>query len=253
MKKNILLLLLAAIQVFAWQPYELYTWGPHSFKVDPTLASKENATPEEVLQNFLNKGGTFCQTPDPFIFNKGDLVFPVCSVGKFRSQSLLQLLKEFDGSITLFAPHAARYGWDPYDGKLHFREYPAPKVNVFFQFFGTDRVERFGFENSDQWFQILENPSRANVEMLTCFYNENYYGLKTESRRVYIAFSANAHVVMHRLSLANESLENVVLLSCEAEDFINHPLKEWNCEPRTFEAFEKFYEFLKGEFNVSCF
>ena len=69
------------------------------------------------LDNFLAKGGTINQISHPLEAEQprislmpGDTVYPICSGGICRSQTLWAILQTCAKRLQLLRPHAARYG-----------------------------------------------------------------------------------------------------------------------------------------------
>ncbi|MCI5052181.1 MAG: hypothetical protein MRY21_03470 [Simkaniaceae bacterium] len=241
--------MLLMLHLTAWQPYNFYTSGQHTFKVDPILEKRLEGRPEVVLKAFLAKGGTFhrmTETSLPFELCSGDDVYPICSGGWCRSQTLLMMLQKFKSELSLHPSHAARHGYDPYDGEIHRKHNITYEtfIDEYEECFGRPKFIRAGFENSDEWEPMLTHPTQEGLAKIREYYTKNYYGQITEGRRVFLTFSANVHVVMYRLAESNESLDNVIVVGFDMEDLISHPPKEWNTYPRSQVAYRAFYDLL---------
>src|SRR5690349_18231002 len=93
--------------------------------VDLDLEANPNTSRKRCVEQFISKEGfihyiqDLKSFPDKIQLNQGDAVYPVCSGGFCRSQTLWALLKPLADQIVLFPPHAARVGWDPYNGQLN--------------------------------------------------------------------------------------------------------------------------------------
>lgn len=222
------------------------------FQIERSLETNRYTTAQQCLEGFLAKGGTLqCVTlgserdAGSIRLNPGDAVYPVCSGGVCRSQTLRALLAAYYESdhFVLFPPHGARHGWDPYNGKLNRARNAVMEsmADEFALYFGVEKLARFGFDQG--WESLGAQPTAAELHAITEFYNEHYYGPHSSwqgcqgSRRVYISFGSNTHVVMHRLIQANETLDNVVVVAIDAEDIVTFPPPELGIVPRSKEAY----------------
>lgn len=229
-----------------------------SLKRENDLEKNHSTNLQSSLKVFFAKGGTLQVVKNCSAINHKsiqllphDIIYPICSGGFCRSQTLWALLKQYDSQITLFPPHAARFGWDPYNGKIN-RSQNIAKEQVFDEFeqcFGFEKSMRFGFENAFDWNSFETNPSLEDLQSISHYYNQHYYGsqdVQKNLRRVYIAFANNAHVVLHRLSQANESLNNVHVIAINSEDIITTPPDFLMTPSRSKKAYAHFAELIHG-------
>lgn len=208
--------------------------------IDPDLEKHVESNFETSLSSFMGKGGSYIVLEGEVAFKllKEDVVFPSCSGANNRSQTLWNLLREFGSHITLMAPHATRYGLDPYNGKAnwhrtyHFRR----PDDQFIEWAGVAKTQKFGWDQFESWL-TKSAASDEELDLLWNYYTENYYNPSIEGRRVYITFAQNAHAHLFRLSQTNCSLDNVVLLSYPLPDLIHDPLPEWNSAPRSKQSY----------------
>jgi HAD superfamily hydrolase (TIGR01509 family) len=235
------------------------------FKLDEDLEKNSSTSSQRCLQEFFQKGGTLqCisnihKNNASIRLNMGDAVYPICSGGWCRSQTLWAILKPFSHQIILFPPHAARLGWDPYNGQINrYRNYAKEAVYDEFSFyFGMEKSLRFGFENSSKWEPMERYPSSEGLQAITKFYNEYYYGPssswqgKQGKNRIYIAFSKNAHITLYRLNQANENLNNVTVIAIDSEDLITHPPDYLQTTPRSMKSYKFFADSLAGLLDLS--
>lgn len=211
------------------------------------------------LEEFLSKGGTFQSIPDlltvttPQIeLNPGDAVYPVCSGGWCRSQTLWMVLEPYSKQIILFPPHAARVGWDPFNGQINrHRNYEAElALDAFKDHFGKEKALRFGFENDVEWKAIEKSPTQVGLKAISQYYDEHYFGPNSSwegnqgKRRIYITFSKNTHVILYRLNQTHESFDNVTVIAVESEDIITDPPDHLNTSARSVKAYGYFAELL---------
>ncbi len=234
------------------------------FKNDDDLERNPNTSVQKCLQNFLCKGGILKCIPNlesnkqQIQINLGDAVYPVCSGGWCRSQALWAILQPFSDKIILFPPHAARVGWDPYNGQINrYKNYAQEIVyDEFESFFGTEKVLRFGFEHDTEWKSIEKSPTNEGLGQISQFYDQHYFGAGSSwqgrqgKKRIYITFSNNAHVTIYRLNQNNESLEAVTVVAIDSEDLITYPPPTLNTTARSIQAYEYFGTLLKGVFDV---
>jgi hypothetical protein len=235
-----------------------------SLKVDDHLEKNQTTNARSCLQNFICKGGTLetisslSDTTQSFSFSIGDVIYPVCSGGWCRSQALWALLR-FCEDIILFPPHAARVGWDPYNGQINrYRNVLEElKPDEFSLYFGIEKALRFGFENSVKWKLIEQSTTQDELTSIATFYDQHYYGpLSSESgineqKRIYVTFSNNTHVVLYRLNQTNVSLKNVTVISIDSEDIITYPPNFLQATSRSKEAYKYFSTQLVRIFNLT--
>lgn len=236
------------------------------FKKDEDLERDPNTTAESCLKNFFQKGGCLKVIPnllelqgDKIQIYPGDAIYPICSGGWCRSQALWAILYPFSDQIVLFPPHAARVGWDPYNGKINrYRNYPQELVpDEFSTFFGMNKALRFGFENNTEWKSIEKLPTSTGLNKISQFYEQYYFGLnstwhgKQGERRVYIAFSNNAHVTLYRLNQSNQNLQGVTVIAIESEDLITYPPTSLNTTSRSSKAYGHFAGLLLEIFDLA--
>lgn len=230
---------------------------------DSDLECHSATTVQRCLQDFFQKGGTLhCvsnlnEVSAPQVdLSVGDAVYPICSGGVCRSQTLWALLRPFADQIVLFPPHAARHGWDPYNGKINrYRNIGQEDLpDEFSLCFGVEKSLRFGFENEPRWKSIEQKPTNEGIQEIHDFYNQHYFGATRENRsqrRVYVAFSNNAHVTLHRLNQTNESLERVTVVAIDSEDVITRPPEFLHTYPRSRLAYEHFAHLLLPLFHLN--
>ncbi len=98
--------------------------------------------------------------------NLNDAVYPVCTGGFCRSKALWAILEPICNQIVLFPPHAARVGWDPYNGQINrYKNYAQEVVpDEFNAYFGMEKAERFGFENISEWKIIEQSPTNEGAQ-----------------------------------------------------------------------------------------
>lgn len=236
------------------------------FKKDEDLERTPNTSAQKCLQEFSQKCGTiqcissFTEMIVPKVrLNLGDAIYPICSGGFCRSQALWAILHPFSDQIILFPPHAARVGWDPYNGQINrFRNYAQESVpDEFKAYFGIEKAQRFGFENDSEWKFIEQSPTSEELNKISQFYDQNYYGPSSSWRgqkgkkRVYIAFSNNAHVALYRLNQTNDDLKEVTLIAIESEDLITYPPSFLKATSRSTLAYEYFTDLLRRVLDLT--
>lgn len=234
------------------------------FHVDKDLEKDPNSTAKACLQKFLQMGGTLQTIPDltairePQVhLHPNDAVYPVCTGGSYRSQTLWAILQPLADRILLFPPHAARVGWDPYTGSIKKTQSSGTAVDAFTEYFGFEKAIRFGNEHTPAWRQIQASPTEAGIKSISTFYDTHYFGPQSSwqnkqgTRRVYIAFSHNAHVVMYRLLQTNDSLKDVVIVAIESDDLVCHPPAFLNALPRSLQAYDYFANLLIPLFDLT--
>ena len=225
------------------------------FPIDAELQSCEGASAEACLEVFLAKGGSFQSVMEgaSFTLLPGDAVYPVCSGGFCRSQTLWALLLPYAHQIILFPPHAARHGWDPYNRKINrYRNQSMESgPDEFILAFGIDKAVRFGFDQATPW------ETANNLSDMTAYYDTHYYGPESHwqgsqgQRRVYIAFANNTHVVLRRLVQTNDCLDGVIVIGIDYEDLISYPPASLNTHRRSQLAYEYFANKLTPLLNLS--
>ncbi|MFI5344261.1 MAG: hypothetical protein ACHQUC_08580 [Chlamydiales bacterium] len=205
-------------------------------KADSFLEGQEETSVSRVFVEFKSKGGKlYCLDAEhatSFQLLPGDVVFTACSSGGNRSQAVWKVLQSCNQNITIMNPHAARGGYDPYNGKL--KRWRDPSIggggrsDGFKEWAGCDKVEKLGAEKFQEWFNKGYTPE--TFDEMTSYFDDQYYrtSLPTK-RRVYITFGENAHVHGERLRKTNDSLHNVVVLffSFPTDPLKCHVTKEW--------------------------
>lgn len=236
-------------------------------EVEVDLQSDENTAWQKVLVAFKQKGGTLIRVgsgADSFQKNyqlqPGDAVYPVCSGGFCRSQTLWSLLRKYADKMVLFPPHAARLGFDPYNGQVnwHRNDIMETWYDEFEQWAQIPKANRCGF---DVFASIhpLETVSQEELKCISEYYNEHYFGPQSSwqgqkgNRRVFITFDKNTHVVLHRLIQANDNLNDVEVVHLAFADLVTHPLPEWNTFPRSVTAYENFSQLINELIDCSLF
>jgi hypothetical protein len=214
-------------------------------ETDDELQNNEGSSLETSLLEFTAKGGTIIRLEgdaEPYQLLPGDMVFPACSGGNNRSQTLWNLLRSYSNKISLKQPHATQYGFDPYNRKANWLRIKPPQQNdEFFLWAGVAKSEKLGWDIFADWLTRSEAaPEELNI-MLN-FYNQEYYNpnLPEGTRRIYITFAKNAHIHLYRLNQTNTSLENVVVLFFPLEDLIKHPLPVWDTYPGSIKSYIEF-------------
>lgn len=232
------------------------------FKVDRDLQANPETTGKKCMDAFLEKGGILHvlhpEKEDKFALLPGDAVFPSCSGGFNRSQTLWMLLSSFAKDILLFPPHATRMGYDPYNDRINWHKnvVAESKPDEFEAFFKQKKVARFGFDRFDHLKEKTEVAAET-IREIWDFYNAHYFGKESlpkdglEQRRVYITFAGNTHVHLRRLFMANEKLSDVTLVSIDMEDLVGHPLPEWQAAPLSQTAYAKVLEIIRNFFDFS--
>ncbi len=232
------------------------------FKREKHLEKEASTSGDHCLETFLEKGGSFHSLPadEPsFTILAGDAVYPICSGGWNRSQTLYALLEPYQGDIVLFPPHGARFGWDPLNGQIfRFRNLAGEaRKDEFFLTFKRERIQRLGFELDEIWKPIESDPTPDGLAAITRYYDEHLYGPesalngKKGSRRVYIAFTANTHVILNRLNQTNDSLENVHVVSINMEDLASNPPEDLQTYPLSQKSYAHLFELLQNLVKVS--
>ncbi len=226
------------------------------FRVEESLEKRTETTGEKCLEKFKSKGGELVvldpnnPSIEKFELHPKDTVFPGCTAGLCRSVTLWTVLSPFSESITLFPPHATRQGFDPYNDKPHWQEnYEFDLEDDEYAMWNNGpKPVRFAYEEY-RHLQHISDPSPELLKELKQFHDDKYYGPSSAdqgSRRVYITFSVNTHAILHRLNQTNETLENVIVVSVDLDDYISTPLQEWNALPRSRKAYENLAKLLES-------
>jgi hypothetical protein len=233
----------------------------HADEFDEDLELIESSNLHSSITEFIAKGGVLLRMEgevSPFQFKMGDMVFPACSGGNNRSQTLWGLLLPYNEMISLQPPHATRYGFDSYNGKINWnRTNHFQKDDEFVKWAGVSKSTKFGWNLFNDWL-LSDEATTSELELMTEYYNANYYNPSPlhGKRRIYITFAKNAHVHLYRLNQTNSTLENVFVLFYPIEDIIAKPLTEWETHPRSVKAYselasmlEKYLDFGKIRIN----
>lgn len=230
-----------------------FAWTVDAILIHPSEASQdlelnESSSVETCIAEFTARGGTFIRLDGdtiPFAFEFGDTVFPACSGGNNRSQTLWAILRQYDGMISLQLPHATRFGFDSYNGEVNWNKvvHHVKEDDEFALWAGFPKSKKLGFDEFKKWLYRNE-ASIDELEMMKAFYDIHYYNPDSAkgTRRVYITFAKNAHIHLYRLIQTNSSLENVFVLLYPLEDIIANPLPEWQIPPRN----QKLYSMLSS-------
>lgn len=234
-----------------------------SHEADDYLERSEHSNLKNSLSEFIKKNGTIIRMAGetaPFKLEVGDVIFPSCSGGNNRSQTLWGLLQVYRNAISLQSPHATRYGFDPYNGGIDWQHIKhIQKNDEFVQWAGQSKSIKFGWNFFKDW--LLKNEVTTNdLALMTEYYDMHYFNpnLPLGTRRIYISFAKNAHVHLYRLIQSNVSLDNVIVLFYPVEDLIASPLPEWETYPRSVQAYiqlasmiEKYLDFSQLKFTKS--
>ncbi len=227
-----------------------------STEAEEDLQQENETSWQHCLSKFQQKGGTFLrldssnlsEEKNTFALLPGDAVYPVCSGGFCRSQTLWAVLRDYQTVIHLMAPHAARYGFDPYNGKLNWHRNDAKEawVDDFALWAKEPKKMRFGYDVFSSWHK-LESASEEELKQITSYFNEHYFGPRScqnPQRRIFFSFDKNTHVILLRLNQSNESLRNVWVVHLPLKDLVTHPLAEWSTTPRSVMAYDRFSKLL---------
>lgn len=226
-------------------------------EADEDLEKNENSSLNSSLQEFTARCGTLLRLEGntvPFSFIPGDQIFPSCSGGNNRSQTLLEVLRiNSANQLVLHLPHATRYGFDPYNGLVNWhRTHHKQKDDEFILWCGRKKSPKLGWSTFESF---LSNTEATPEELQTIlnYYTTYYYNpeIPFGSRRVYITFAKNAHAHLYRLNQTNASLENVIVLFYPLEDCIAHPLPEWETYPRSVKCYTEFSKLLMQYLDFS--
>lgn len=247
---------------------ELSSGASHYLAIEKELESKPETAGKKVLEEFLRKNGTFHSirpfSPDyqneKITILPGDAVYPACTGGFCRSQTFWAVLRPYEKQIVLFPPHATRYGFDPYNGKVNWHRNDAKEggKDEFFECFQFSKSARYGYQQFDSYRDMTQDTASQEVlDEISAYYSQNYYGPqsswqgKSGSRRVYVAFAANAHAILMRLVQSNADLSNVVVYYIESEDYISHPMPEWQTDRRSSTAYCIYAEIMDKILDTS--
>lgn len=228
----------------------------YAHEAEKDLELCETSNLKSALFNFESKGGTLIRMDGdtaPFQLEAGDHVFPSCSAGVNRSQTLWNVLRPFSGIIVLHKPHATRQGFDPYNGKKNWKLLKPPHDDdEFFKWAGVERSQRIGFDVFKD-FMKKDTASESEFALMANYYDKHYYhpAIDPGTKRVYITFSQNAHVHLHRLAQSNPSLHNVVVLYYPLPDLIAKPIPDSGIAARSVEAFQDFADKIKKYLDFS--
>lgn len=221
----------------------------YSQETEEELQKDENSSMETSWREFIAKGGIILRLDGeakPFQLLPGDMVFPACSGGNNRSQTIWNLLRPYSNKISLKQPHATQYGFDPYNGKANWLRIKTPQQNdEFILWAGVDKATKLGWDIFADWLTSLE-ATPDDLDLMLSYYNQEYYNpnVPTGTRRVYITFAKNAHIHLYRLHQTNTSLENVVVLFFPIEDLVKHPLPEWETSPGSIKSYTELARLL---------
>lgn len=218
------------------------------------------------MATFRNKGGRlitlnpFSSTRATFELERGAIIYPSCSGGFRRSQTLWALLLPYanSGSIRLAPPHATRYGGDPYNGHVSWHENDEEENKPGDEFecwSGFPKVRRLGFEQLATWeHQLKTSSAESLLPEITQYYNDNYYAPAEalEKHRIYITFAVNAHIHLHRLNESNQSLSKVTVVHIDLDDLITNPPEEWNTSRASSTAYDQFSKLLQQVIDCSA-
>lgn len=251
------LFLLSAVTGFAMD-FSLNENHPiiYANECDQDLEVNESSNLQTSFVDFTAKGGVLLRMDgevSPFQLETGDVVFPACSGGKNRSQTLWGLLRPYEKAISLQLPHATRYGFDSYNGKVNWnRTGHVKKYDEFIKWAGFFKSTKFGWDLFDHWL-LKDTATMSELAMMTDYYSTHYYNpnLPVGTRRVYITFAKNAHVHLYRLSQTNSTLTNVFVLFYPIEDLIAKPLLEWETPPRSVKAYRELAAMLEKYLDFS--
>lgn len=214
----------------------------HLHEAEEELQNNAVSSLNASLLEFTSKGGTIFRlegSAGAFQFVPGDMVFPSCSGGNNRSQTVWNLLRPYRDKISLMQPHATQYGFDPYNGKANWLRIKPPQQNdEFITWAGVAKSTKLGWDIFEGWLKE-SSATEAELAKMLNYYDQTYYrpNVPAGIRRIYITFAKNAHIHLYRLNQANASLDNVVILFFPVEDLIKHPLPEWNTHPGSIKSY----------------
>lgn len=230
----------------------------HPIEVDDKLEQDPHSSSREMLTQFIEKGGTFVRLDKhcvPFPLAVGDVVFPACSGGNNRSQTLWNLLRPYSNEIALMHPHATQYGFDPYNGTINWqRGHHAQKNDEFMLWAGIPKATKFGWDVFEEYLsKDASEVTPEEIQTMSEYYSTKYFNPEvTEStRKVYLTFAKNAHIHLYRLNQVNETLENVVVVFFPLEDLIHAPKESWRTHPRSIKAYEQLAHILRSRLDFA--
>lgn len=238
------------------------------FKIDVELEKLPAGSAERCFCEFIDKGGKLEKIASlmnevevKIRFLKGDAIYPICSGGWCRSQTLWAILYPYSNHFVLFPPHAARLGWDPYNGQINrCRNYGKENLqDEFSNCFEREKTMRFGFENDQEWELVERDPTSEGMMKISQYYDRHFFGPgstwegKQGKRRIYIAFAQNVHIVLYRLIQNNDNLDNVTVVAINSEDIISDPPISLNTTSRSKKAYAHFADLLSRVFDFSEF
>ncbi|CCB85777.1 MULTISPECIES: hypothetical protein [Parachlamydia] len=232
---------------------------------DPNLKEHKDCALTELELQFKRKGGylhvvkDFSGSPENcFTLQSEDALYPICSGGTCRSQALYEFLRQkLDPcDVVLFPPHAARCGYDPYNGEV--RYYTAARIVDEFEIvFEKKRTVRFGYDCAYDWHDAQGLVTTDKIPLIKTFYDTHYYGPQSHfqgkrgKRRIYMAFAHPTHAVLKRLVETNETLENVALIAIPLQDEITTPPPEMRIQGGSPEAYRAFLKKMEMIFRIN--
>jgi hypothetical protein len=210
-------------------------------EADGHLEGHAHSCLNTTFAEFTARGGTLVRLDKntvPFQLLPRDMVFPSCSGGNNRSQTLWNVLRSYSHKITLMPPHATRHGFDPYNGRSNWSHNRIQKTDEYVLWAGVSKCQKLGWNVFERWLSKSHGSPEALTRMAD-YYNRHYYNpdCPEGTRRIYITFAENAHVHLYRLCQTNASLENVVVLFFPLEDLIHNPLSKWRTYPYSVKCY----------------
>lgn len=224
---------------------------------DKDLQSTPTTSVAACTAQFIAKGGKLVVVPSEkssvrIKLPRGAAIFPICSGGSYRSPSVFAFLKKFENKITLFPPHSANHGFDPYNGRINRDRSKLRDVDEYEQHFGMKRPQRAGFEHESEWLPMQQNPTSEGLRAITEYYNQHYWGPNaTTKERIYLVFERNAHIAIHRLNQSNPSLHNATVVAINIQDIISSPPAGSDFARRTVKAYRNFEEIIAKILDTS--
>ncbi len=218
-------------------------------EAEVTLQQNPETSLSTVLEQFEAKGGTLIRLADdatPFQFLMNDVIFPSCSGGNNRSQTLYAVLSPYADKIVINLPYATRYGFDPYNNQTNWVNNHLPTNDEFELWAGTPKQTKFAWKEFAAWLGKTE-ATEEELAVMREYHNREYFSpsLPEGTRRIYITFAQNAHVHLYRLAQTNDSLENVFLLYYPMPDLICTPHPEWHTKPQAQKAYVELSALLR--------
>lgn len=226
-----------------------------NLEVDPELQSNAKSSIELMVAQFSAKGGTLVVLEDgtsPFQLKSGDVVFPSCSGGNNRSQTLWNVLRPYSEKIHLMPPHATSYGFDPYNGQANWlRIKEQQKNDQFHVWAGVPKSPKLGWDVFSMWLGKTATP--AQLKNISDYYTSIYFhpAVPEGTRRVYITFTKNAHIHLFRLNQTNSSLKDVILVVYPLQDLVKNVLPEWNTVPGSVKTYVELSSRIKTHLDLS--